>query len=315
MGIADFLLNGLRDALAAASGQLSGAFIAYVVPLAGAGITLYILVIGIAIARGTVQAPVQELTWRIARMAMIMALLVGTGAYGYVVAGFFEGLRDGLSAAATGNGTPIQAALNETGNQLVEMGNKAAERASHATFFDWELTTIALLYWGAKAILFVLALIPLLLSLAYFYLSLAVGPVFIACLLFPVTAKYFDAWLGTVVVATLTHVAVAVVFGFANSIFARLLQVVAQKESSANPLSLALDTAIAVVILAYAAWKAGDWAAQLAGGSSIYNPLDRGFFTSPVAATARGAAAGAQGAYRAAAWVGKRFQSNEIRRA
>lgn len=308
-GIVEWLLTGLRTAMSNFADRMSGTFISFVLPLAASGLTIYLLITGIQIAQGRIQAPLQEIVWRMLRLASIAAILVASGAYAFYVVGALEGLRDGLVATITG-GPPADNAIDLIAGDLMALGNEYADQASQSLLINVEVWIIAALYWAAKLVLQVFSALPLAISYTWFYLSISIGPLFIACLLFPVTARYFEAWLGTTLVAVMTHVAVALVIAASSSFFSQLAQLAQQKKGAVNPLSLALDVFIATLLLAYMAWKAGDLAAQWVGGTSVFNPMDRGFFTGPASAATAAARGGAHSAAKA---VGRLF-TNRISR-
>lgn len=313
MGIGEWLFNNIRTYMASFAAAQSAAFITYVMPLVVAGLTIYIIVMGIAIAQGKLQNPVTELVWRLFRLSVILGFLVGSGVYANLVIGGFEGLRDGLAAAtSTGDGSSIFARVDQIGNVMVNAGNAAAEEASKSWGVQLELWAVSILYWLAKVIVSICALVPMLIAMVYFYISLAVGPLAIGCLLFPLTSRYFDAWLGTVLVALLTNLAVAVVMSATLNVFQSIAASMAAKQGVANPLSVALDVLLATAVLAYVAWKASDLAAQWVGGSSLGNPM--GLMASSAASAGVGAAAsgGARGAHRVASFIGQKIRPNKI---
>lgn len=274
--VGSFLFNAVNSRLEAAAAAASGRFITFVMPLVLIGLTIYIMVIGIQIMQGRISVPMQELAWRLFRTSLILTFLIGAGAYGDRVAGTITGLRDVLAAAADpGSNAGILATLNSISDILDQKGS---EHAQQVTMWGMAGAAFAhlvasILYWLCKVILIALALIPLLIATVHLYLAIAVGPLAIACLLFPVTTKYFNSWLGAVLVALMTNVAVALILGFSLSIFQRMAaQIAAYDLNSANIVSYAVDMFVVVVVLGYTAWKSADVAAQWVGGGSPGNP-------------------------------------------
>lgn len=274
--VASFLFNAVNSRLEAAASAASGRFVAFVMPLVFIGLTIYVMVIGMQVMQGRIASPIQELAWRLFRISLILSFLVGAGAYGDRVAGTIISMRDGLAAAADpGSNAGILATLNDISDIF---DKKGAEHAQQVTLWGvigagFAHFVASILYWLCKVILIALALIPLLLATVHLYLAIAVGPLAIACLLFPVTTKYFDSWLGSVLVAIMTNVAVALILGFALSIFQGMASRIAAYDiNTVNPVSYALDILVVLVVLGYCAWKASDLAAQWVGGGSPGNP-------------------------------------------
>ena len=291
--IAQYLFANLEQVLRSVSTAKAAAFIGYVIPLALAGLTVYWMVFGIQVARGAVQAPMQETVWRLFRQAFICSLLTGAGMYDSWVVAAFEGLREGLSAAATGGYPSPYVAMDEFGNKLMEESRKATTLAADSILLDVEHYWVAFLFSLCKIVLVMALGIPLYLSYGMFYLTLAIGPLAIACLLFPPTTKYFDSWLGALVTSMLTNVAASLIIGVALGVLLRLAASVGS--DMVNLLSNAIDALIATAVLGYLGWKSSDLAAQWAGGSSFSNPFGLPGFAADQAGKAY---TGAKGAVR-----------------
>jgi type IV secretion system protein VirB6 len=270
--VGSFLFNAINSRLQSAALSISARYVDTVTPIVGIGLTIYVMVMGIGVMQGRVAHPIQELAWRLFKVALILSFLVGAGAYGDRVAGTIIGARDWLASVADPSmNSGLLATLDTLSDTLDSRGS---QHAAQVTMFGSYLAHLAasIIFWVAKIVLLVLALFPLLIATAHLYLSIAVGPLAIACLLFPITSKYFDTWLGAILVSVMTNVAVAVILGFALSIFQQMANRPFSVDS-ANPVSFALDILIVVILLGYTAWKASDLAAQWVGGASAGNPL------------------------------------------
>jgi len=272
--VGSYLFEAVNSRLEAAAMEISARFVSYVVPIAAIGLTIYIILMGVSVMRGRTATPVMDFAWQTFRIALILSFLVGAGVYGDRVAGTILGVRDAMANVADPS---MRSGLLPTLDSISDvLDKKGSEQAAEATRFGFYLSHVvaSVLFWLAKVLILLLALIPLLIATVHLYLAIAVGPLAIASLLFPITTKYFDAWLGAVLTAIMTNVAVAVILGFALSIFQHMAARIAPLDlGSANVVSHALDIVIAAILLGYVAWKAADVAAQWVGGASPGNPM------------------------------------------
>lgn len=272
-GIAQFLFNEVVRLFSEYARAKSGVFLSFITPFVVFGLTVYIWVMGIQIAQGRVSSPVQDTIWKLFRVIVITTLFLGSGVYGENVIAPFEYLRDGLSGALTNSKSPYEA-LDKLWVTFREQGKANIVEAEKPSFFPIISRYIAAIFlFIAGAFILIACAFPLLLSYVNFYIALTLGPIFIACALFPPTQKYFDSWLSTVLSAAMTNVVVSAIIAALLVIFTSLVQRMNTAMTAADYITPPLGTLIAVIMLCWVAWKSGDFAAQLVGGSSISNPM------------------------------------------
>ncbi len=251
--------------------ERSAAFASYVLPIVSVGLTIYIIILGMQIARGAIQNPTQDFVWKMFRASVICAFIVGSGLYGdYVIAGF-EGLRNELAAVAA-KGTSFYEVVDDISFELTTAGKKHVDVAQNSgVFINIPRYIAAACFWVMKLCILFFAALPLLLSYAYFYMALAFGPLAFACLLFPVTAKYFESWLATIITALFTYVVVSAIIALALVVLKNLIAA-GNKElglgSGFDFLTAAINQVVMFVVICYLAWKASELAASIVGGSS-----------------------------------------------
>ena len=203
--------------------QLNGALAAVIAAYAGVigwisgplrvGVTIYIILLGIAIIRGAVEYPFREFVYRGVKLAALVyavttlygasvGLLAMNGLPAEVanavgaqnvtgLGGFFDGILKGAIRAIANIDDIVRAHTVAEGTNLAGIPNNWDEIIA-SKIIEIVIVLAALL---ASALGFAIC------AFALFALSLlaAVGPLFVAALLFESTRSFFFQWLGSVV--------------------------------------------------------------------------------------------------------------------
>ncbi|MEZ0136676.1 type IV secretion system protein [Novosphingobium sp. NRRL B-2648] len=203
--------------------QLNGALAAVIAAYAGVigwisgplrvGVTIYIILLGIAIIRGAVEYPFREFVYRGVKLAALVyavttlygasvGLLAMNGLPAEVanavgaqnvtgLGGFFDGILKGAIRAIANIDDIVRAHTMAEGTNLAGIPNNWDEIIA-SKIIEIVIVLAALL---ASALGFAIC------AFALFALSLlaAVGPLFVAALLFESTRSFFFQWLGSVV--------------------------------------------------------------------------------------------------------------------
>ncbi|ASY72000.1 VirB6 type IV secretion protein [Sinorhizobium fredii USDA 205] len=175
-----------------------------------AAVTLYIVLYGYLVLRGSVQEPILDFAYRAIKLAIIVMLVKNAGEYEtYVTNIFFDALpREIAQALNTGTATSAS-----TFDSLLDKGQHCAKeiwaRAS------WPIDIVS----GASGMLvifasFIVAAIGYIVSL-YARLALAIvlaiGPIFVALAMFRSTRRFTEAWIGQLVNFVILQVLVVAV--------------------------------------------------------------------------------------------------------
>jgi len=269
--IGETVTNATNSFVAPAAGNL----IAALKTTAILGVTLHFVLQGYAIISGAVQEPFFNLLKQAAKIIIIAAFALNADNYAnYVVEGF-NGLESGLSEALSASGEPasIYATLDASIAKGFDVVGVCMENADRA---GWHIGTAA--GWIIAAL--VVAIGTLLVTIAggamvivaKFSLALlfAVGPLFIMCLMWPATAKFFDSWFGQVLNYIMTVVFITVVMAFAMVAYDGV--VAAAKFDGGgdeNPMFAALQIGGITGVLMFIIYQVGGLASGVAGGISM----------------------------------------------
>jgi len=160
-----------------------------------AALTLYVVLYGYIVLRGSVQEPMLEFAFRAMKLAIIVMLVRNANQYQVYVADiFFETLPKELSQALNTGTTPSAS----TFDSLLDKGQKCAQEIwSHASWpVDNVTGTGGIMVIGASVIVATIGYIVSLYARLALAIVLAIGPIFIALAMFQSTRRFTEAWIG-----------------------------------------------------------------------------------------------------------------------
>lgn len=259
------------------------------------GVTLYFVLTGYAIMTGSVQQPFWAFIKQCLKIIVVMAFALSVDGYTNTILGALQDLEAGLSEAmrvsSSSSSMNIYQVLDQSLGKGLDLVAQCFDRASQAgitsfgTCIGWIIAgccvaigTIMVSMMGASTVI-----------VAKFSLAIvfALGPLFIMCLMFPITAKFFDSWFSQVLSYTLTIVVMAVIMTFAMKSYDVFIADADFAGDSDNPMFAALQILTLTGVLYHLIKQAGSIASGLAGGISM-SALTLRQIASPVMATQRG---------------------------
>ena len=162
-------------------------------------VTVFIILWGLALWRGLISEPLSDGVLRVLRVVLIGAIALNVGIYGAKIASFLYNTPGQLAQVLVGGpvtpATVMDASLakgNEIANAFISLMSMdvTAVGASFAALLTamlvWVFTALVVLYGAALIIL----------SKVVLGIVIALGPIFIAMLLFDSTKRFFESWLG-----------------------------------------------------------------------------------------------------------------------
>lgn len=178
----DAVLNdGLSNVIAAVDGPLRLALI------------LYVVLYGYAIFRGSISEPVMDGVVRLVKLCFIYAVATSVAYNSYVKAPLFTYLPNWLAEAISGSGSPsVGGAFDDFFNRGGYLANKIMDSA---TLTDWAPILTGGVVWIATALTSGLGFGIVMLAKIALAVLVALGPIFIACLVFEASRGFFYGWL------------------------------------------------------------------------------------------------------------------------
>ena len=166
-----------------------------------AALTIYVIVYGFLIIRGTIDDPLMEFAFRAIKLGIIVTLIRSSGDYQtYVSDLFFHAIPNEIGGALNSGTAPTASAFDSLLNQGQAVAQAILSKAS-----SWSITEA---FFSALAWLlvilssFIVASIGFIVSLyakVALALVLALGPAFIALAMFDATRRFTEAWIGQLV--------------------------------------------------------------------------------------------------------------------
>ncbi|WP_018099459.1 type IV secretion system protein [Sinorhizobium meliloti] len=160
-----------------------------------AALTLYVVLYGYLVLRGSVQEPILDFAFRAIKLAIIVMLVKNASEYQtYVTNIFFDVLPREISQALN-TGTAPSAS---TFDSLLDKGQQCAKEiwAGASWPIDIVSGTSGMLVIGASFIVAAIGYIVSLYARLALAIVLAIGPIFVALAMFQASRRFTEAWIG-----------------------------------------------------------------------------------------------------------------------
>ncbi|AUW45862.1 type IV secretion system protein [Rhizobium leguminosarum] len=160
-----------------------------------AALTLYVVLYGYLVLRGSVQEPILEFAFRAMKLAIIVMLVRNASDYQtYVTNIFFKTLPREISQALNSGTAPSAS----TFDSLLDKGQKCAQEIwARATWPADIVTGIGgMMAIGASFTVAAIGYIVSLYARLALAIVLAIGPIFVALAMFQSTRRFTESWIG-----------------------------------------------------------------------------------------------------------------------
>jgi len=160
-----------------------------------AAITLYVVLYGYLVLRGSVQEPILDFAFRAIKLAIIVMLVRDADEYQtYVTDIFFEGLPREISRALNAGTAPSAS----TFDSLLDKGHACAKEIWARASWPVDVVTGigGMMVIGASFIVAAIGYIVSLYARLALAIVLAIGPIFVALAMFQATRRFTEAWIG-----------------------------------------------------------------------------------------------------------------------
>ncbi|MEX2693309.1 type IV secretion system protein [Rhizobium mongolense] len=159
-----------------------------------AALTLYVVLYGYLVLRGSVQEPILEFAFRAMKLAIIVMLVRNASEYQTYVTGlFFETLPKEISEALNSGTAPSAS----TFDSLLDKGQKGAQEIWGRASWPVDIVTGigGMMVIGASFIVAAIGYIVSLYARLALAIVLAIGPIFIALAMFQPTRRFTESWI------------------------------------------------------------------------------------------------------------------------
>jgi len=216
----------IQSAIAAGSAGAIGASITWILTFIGAWFTIHYFMFGCAIIYGRVQEPIGDFMKSFMKFAIIFTLACGANGnyYQTYVGGTINSLKKEITSAWSGGKemTPLEKIDGAARNgYYIGMETYLAINDTGWTNFNTRLKLFVctIIIWVSTIILVLPAAVMIIMSEAMIAILIAIGPLFIVSLMFPVIQKWFDSWFSQVMTQIATIALLCLTVSIAIRIF------------------------------------------------------------------------------------------------
>lgn len=238
-----------------------------------AGVTLYILLYGLAVVRGKIREPFMELAWRTVGLLIITNLVLNLSTYQQWVQGvFLDSMPRELAGVLGGSSSPtgvmggVQDLWNAGAKVAKEMFGNLSIGFSSITGLGDAIGGIVV--YVMTGICCAIAFVEILLARLALSLVILVGPIFIALAMFEPTRRWFWSWLNQAVTYVLLQILIVAVGQLAIALTAQAVKVMSSNPVASLMGGNLLILVILIVSIAILYLRAHSLAAAIAGGSA-----------------------------------------------
>lgn len=238
---------------------------------------LYFMLWGFAMYRGLIQEPILDGGFRLMRVGLILHLAVNVGAYSGIISSNLANLPGYLTdlVGAGGSGTAggdSWTTLDSILSNAIDTGTAVWEQGSLLTMSIGPYI-MAVIIWGSSLICTGYAAFLMILSKVALAIIIGLGPIFIACLMFDGTKKYFEAWAGQAInyclVSALAVATIKLLFGMYDHATAGAMALATTGDAAAFGFKSIASMLVLSVICFLVLLQVTSIASGLAGGVSV----------------------------------------------
>lgn len=280
---------------------------------------LYVVLYGFAVMRGAIREPVMDFAWRSIRLVVIVSLATRADQYqAWVSDLFFEALPREIGAALGGarldmsSGAPFDRLLARG----IEIAQEIYRNAGYTEIFPQLVSAILLIFVAVGAVLQFAIMLYAKVGLG---VVLALGPVFIALMLFEATRPFGEGWTRQLANFVVLQILVAALLGLMLTTVEGFFTRYGAGATGGSLIVAAVAIGAALGLAGFVALQLPEIAGALAGGGASLSArmLDAAMARSATALRDRSAplAGLVQGISRSGEAVGQRAGAALARRA
>ena len=238
-------------------------------------VALYITTTGYAITTGAVEAPMRTFLKQCLKIIIITAFCMTSDGYMSTVVSAIQGLESGLAdimSSPTATSTNIYQVLDKSVSSGLDVAYDMLGKAAKREFFEigqmfWDLIN-ALMMAIAVFLIHLPAAATIIMAKLGLGILLGIGPLFIAALMFPITAPWFDKWFQQAMAFILEIAIVMVVVTVGVALYKALFEKVIVTGAD-NPIASFVQIIALALIVLFALKKTSGLGSQIAGGISF----------------------------------------------
>ena len=268
MGVATYIENAVDQLLANFVTAKSAALCGALAPVALTGMTIYIIVMGYAVMRGETHDPLHTVLWKWFKVSMVAGVALSGGEYQATVVESFNAIP-GVLSSVFGGAPTIGGMIDSIADPLIVLVKMLQTKASMGTFPDLTLFAASMTVAVAELIIIVIGTAMYIFAKVALALCLAVGPIFVLCLLWPVSQSRFEGWFGQTLNFAWLQGMLAAAIGMVYTIIEQFADKVQQNANTNDVLTDAGALLAVSIIVGILVWRMPQISAAMTGGTSV----------------------------------------------
>ena len=286
-----------------------------IAPIALTAMTIWVALYGWAVLRNEVSETLPVFMWKVFKIGLVLAFALQSGFYISNVSDTANALAMGV--ASTFVPTGVDPATVSTPYALLDKFNddasaQVADIMKEASMFRLDLVLAAAIFSIGSVCFLCIGLFVVTLAKLFLTFVIAIGPLFILCLAWRPTARFFDSWLSmvlnSVVLTWFAFFALGLSTYMGAAMFKAILDGGGFLGGTFNVLGEATRYCVLMILMAIICFQAPNLASALTGGAAvqqgiqmIQNAMMVSGLSSASSARGAGAAGAAGGVVRAGA--------------
>ena len=247
-----------------------------IAPIALTAMTIWVALYGWAILRNEVSETLPVFMWKVFKISLVLAFALQSGFYISNVSDTANALAMGV--ASTFLPTGVDPATVATPYALLDKFNddasaQVADIMKEASMFRLDLVLAAVVFSIGSVIFLCIALFVVTLAKLFLTFVVAIGPLFILCLAWRPTARFFDSWLSmvlnSVVLTWFAFFALGLSTYMGAAMFKAIIDGGGFLGGSFNVLGEATRYCVLMILMAIICFQAPSLASALTGGAAV----------------------------------------------
>jgi type IV secretion system protein VirB6 len=247
-----------------------------IAPIALSAMTLWVGLYGWAVLRNEVQETVPTFLWKVFKIGLVLAFALQSGFY-------ISNVADTANALATGVATTflpsaVDPVTITSPYVLLDTFNDEASKLMLDLLKDAGITRLDLLFAAVvcsigNVVFLCIALFVITLAKLFMTFVMAVGPIFVLCLAWRPTQRFFDSWLSMVLNAVVLTWFSFFALGLSAFMGDALVQVIQVNGGFLGPafnvVGESLKYCVVMILMAIICFQAPSLASALTGGAAV----------------------------------------------
>jgi type IV secretion system protein VirB6 len=245
-------------------------------PIALAALTLWVLLYGWAVLRNEVPESVPSFLWKVTKIGLILAFSLQSGVYIANVAETANGLATGVATTFLPSGAPTTTVTSPY-KLLDDFNDNASTQVSdimkEAGITRLDLLLAASIFSVGSVAFLCVAVFVVTLATVFLTFVIAIGPLFVLCLAWKPTQRFFDSWLSmllnAVVLSWFAFFALGLSAFIGKEMFIGIQNAGGFLGTTLNVLGEATRYCVLMLVMAIICFQAPSLASALTGGAAI----------------------------------------------